>query len=89
MFKKKYPALSFAENFLGGFITIGPITFYGENAMHWAFQCKMGNGYLCCRLPFRCFKQWWPLYCYWSPDGTPRGASNSGKWFWGRKANGE
>ena len=85
MFKKKYPSLSFAENFLGGFVDIGPITIYGENAMHWAVNIKTSKGYLCFRLPVRCFNKWWPLYCYLSPNGTPQGAT---KWFWGRKAEG-
>lgn len=73
--KKKYPNLSFQENFLGEHISIGRLTIYGENAMHWGvtFWTKRW-GYICFRLPFRCFKQWWSLYFYLSPNGTP-GAS--------------
>lgn len=72
IFKKKYPSLSFAENFLGGHKTIGPVTIYGENAMHWAVNIKTRRwGYVCFRLPFRCFGRWWPLYFYCSPDATP------------------
>lgn len=69
--KKEYPTLSWFENFMSGHITIGPITIFGENAMHWGVDIEMFNGYLCFRLPFRCFNQWWPLYFYFSPDGTP------------------
>ena len=83
MFKKKYPGLSFCENFLGGHISVGPITIYGENAMHWAIQVRFnGKGYLCFRLPLRCFGQWWPMYCYFSPNATPSAAT---KWFWGKR----
>lgn len=83
--KKKYPALSFAENFLGGHITLGPVTLYGENAMHWAINIRTKRGFLCFRLPVRCFGTWWPMYCYLSPDATPRSAT---WWGWGRSAMG-
>jgi hypothetical protein len=85
IFKKRYPALSFAENFLGGHITIGPVTIFGENAMHWAVVIERKNDYLSFRLPLPCFGRWWPLYCFASPDGTPTRAT---KWYWGRKARG-
>lgn len=85
MFKKKYPSLSFCENLLGGHITIGPVTIFGENAMHWAVVIGLPKTYLSFRLPLKCFGQWWPLYCFISPDGTPTKAT---KWFWGKKARG-
>jgi hypothetical protein len=85
IFKKRYPSLGFAENFLGGHITIGPITIFGENAMHWAVNIKTRRGWFCFRLPFRCFGSWWSLYCYLSPDATPNRAT---WWGWGRKARG-
>lgn len=85
IFKKRYPALSFAENFLGGHVTLGPVTVFGENAMHWAVVIDMGKDYLSFRLPMRCFGAWWPLYCFRSPDGTPTRAT---WWGWGRKACG-
>lgn len=81
MFKKKYPNSSFAENFLSGHFTIGALTIYGENAMHWAVNIKTKKGYLCLRLPLRCFGRWWPLYCYLSPNGTPSSAT---RWWWGK-----
>lgn len=33
-------------------------------------------------LPLRCFGRWWPLYCYFSPDGTPNQAT---WWGWGKR----
>jgi len=85
MFKKRYPGLGFKENFLGGHITIGRLTIYGENAMHWAVNFKMKNGFFCFKLPIRCFGTWWPLYCYFSPNATPAKATHC---FWGRKTHG-
>lgn len=74
--KKKYPALSFAENFLGGHLNIGPITIYGKNAMRWGVNIHTNRwGYICFRLPLRCFGQWWPLYLYLSPNATPWAAT--------------
>lgn len=83
--KKKYPGLGFYENFLGGHITIGPVTIYGENAMHWAVNIRCFSGYLCFRLPLRCYGKWWFLYCYHSPDATPTRAT---WWGWGREKRG-
>lgn len=81
MLRKRYPSLSFAENFLGGHVTVGPVTIYGENAMHWAVNIRCRGGWLCFRLPVRCYGRWWPLYCYWSPNGTPWAAT---WWGWGK-----
>lgn len=81
MFKKPYPYLSFAENFLSGHVNIGPVTIFGENAMHWSVNIIIKHKYLCFRLPIRCFGRWYPLYCYYSPDGTPNSAT---RWFWGK-----
>jgi hypothetical protein len=82
-FKKRLPSRSFAENFLGGYMTIGPVTIFGENAMHWAVVTRLPGGFFSFRLPLRCFGDWWPLYCFFSPDGTP---ANATRWFWGRRA---
>ena len=72
MFKKKYPGLGFAENFLGSHINVGRVTIYGENAMHWGVTIyTKWFGYICFRLPLRCFGKWWPLYFYLSPNATP------------------
>ena len=76
IFRKRYPSLSFWENFLGGHLSFGPVTMYGENAMHWAVNIRTKRwGYVCFRLPFRCFGGWWPLYFYCSPDATPTRAT--------------
>ena len=82
MFKKRYPNLSFAENFMGGHVRLGPVVVYGENAMHWAVNIWTDKwGYVCFRLPFRCFGQWWPMDFYGSPNATPGSATF---WLYGR-----
>ena len=76
MFKKKYPSLSFSENFLGGHMDILNMTIFGENAMHWGVTIRTERwGYICFRLPLRCFGKWWPLYFYISPNATPNKAT--------------
>lgn len=53
-------------------LSIGPLTVFGRNAMHWAVNIKTEKyGYVCFRLPLRCFGRWWPLYLYCSPNATP------------------
>jgi len=73
--KPKYEGLSWWENFMSGHITIGRITIYGENAMHWAVNIKLRKTYMCFRLPLKCFGEWMPLYLYFSKDGTPNKAT--------------
>ena len=73
--RKKYKSLSWWENFMGGHIDIGPVTLYGENAMHWGVRVATRWGYVCFRLPLRCFGCWWPLYFYISPNATPQKAT--------------
>ena len=85
IFRLEYPALTIAENWLGEHISIGPVTIYGANAMHWAVNVSTRWGYFCFRLPFFCFGQWWPLYCYLSPTATPQDAT---WWGWGKKKHG-
>ena len=76
MLKKKNLGLSFWERFFGGHISVGPITIYGANAMHWAVNIYTKRwGYICFRLPFFCFGKWWPLYFYISPNATPWAAT--------------
>ena len=86
LFHKRYPSLSWLENHMGGHVSLGPVTIYGENAMHWAVNIKTRRwGYVCFRLPFRCFGRWWPLYFYCSPDATPNAATFIiPKWYRGR-----
>ena len=60
------------QEHFGGHVNLGPVTAYGENAMHWAVNVRTRWwGYVCFRLPVRCFGRWWPLYLYASPNGTP------------------
>lgn len=68
--------MNFWERNFGGHCRIGPVTIFGENAMHWAVNIKTRRwGYVCFRLPLRCFGRWWALYFYCSPDGTPHKAT--------------
>lgn len=69
---RKYPHLGWFENFMGGHLDVFNVTIYGENAMHWGVNVKTDRfGYICFRLPFRCFGVWWPLYFYVSPNASP------------------
>lgn len=67
--------LNFWERYFGGHISLGPLVIYGENAMHWAVNIRSPWGWVCFRLPVRCFGRWWPLYFYVSPDATPQRAT--------------
>lgn len=62
---------------LDGHISLGRnVTVYGANAMHWGVTVRTQQwGYVCFRLPLRCFGRWWPLYLYCSPNGTPWAAT--------------
>lgn len=72
------------REFLSGHISIGNLTIYGRNAMHWGVTLYTKKyGYICFRLPFRCFGGWWPLYFYLSPNATPWAAT----FMLGRKAH--
>jgi hypothetical protein len=61
------------ENLFTGHLNIGKnITIYGRNAMPWGVNIYTKKyGYICFRLPFRCFGRWYPLYVYFSPNATP------------------
>lgn len=44
--------------------------------MHWGVTVRTRRwGYVCFRLPLRCFGRWWPLYLYASPNTTPWAAT--------------
>jgi hypothetical protein len=69
---KKYHALSWWENFMGGHISIGNLTIFGENAMHWSVSIRTRKyGYICLTLPLRCFGKYWGCHLYFSPNSTP------------------
>lgn len=72
----------FLDRYLGGHFTLGPLTWYGRNAMHWAVNISTRWGYLCLRPPFRCFGRWWPVYAYLSANATPWHHTARG---WGRE----
>ncbi len=64
--------MNWLERKLSGHISIGPVTLYGANAMHWAVDIRTRRwGYVCFRLPLPCFGRWWPMYFYLSPNATP------------------
>lgn len=66
----------FKYKFLGGHITIGNLTIYGRNAMHWSCHLYTKKyGYICFRLPFTDNGKWYPLYLYFSPNATPWAAT--------------
>jgi len=69
---KRYNSLSWLENFMSGHVNLWKITIYGENAMNWAVNIRIGKGHLCFTLPTwrRVIKKdgW---YVYFSPDATP------------------
>jgi len=74
--RKRYKGLSWFENFMGGHVSIFNITIYGENAMHWGVTISTKRwGYICFRLPVRCFGDWHKLYFYCSPNATPSSAT--------------
>lgn len=71
--------MSFVERIdrkLRGHLSIGRLTIYGRNAMHWGVNFWTRRwGYVCFRLPLTCFGCWWPLYFYLSPNATPWAAT--------------
>lgn len=68
--------MSLIEKKLSGHVTIGNLTIYGANAMHWGVTYWTKRwGYICFRLPLPCFGRWWPLYFYVSPNATPWAAT--------------
>jgi hypothetical protein len=80
---KKYPSLSWWENFTGGFISFGNITIFGANAMRWTLQIRTKKwGIVCITLPVaarwttrRDGTRYWHWYIYCSPNGTPWAAT--------------
>lgn len=71
---KKYKALSWWENFIGGHLSIGNLTIYGSNAMCWVVNLRTKKwGYICFTLPsiarFKDKRK--RMYFYLSPNGTP------------------
>lgn len=69
--------MSFMEKYLGGHISMGPITIYGYNAMHFAINIwsKKLRKYICFHPTVKCYGRWWPWYFYISSNATPWGAT--------------
>ncbi len=66
----------FKYKFMTGHISIGKLTIHGRNAMHWGCHLYTKKyGYICWRLPFKCYGKWYPLYLYFSPNATPWAAT--------------
>lgn len=60
------------RRWFAGHISIGHLTLYGNNAMHFGVTYYTKKyGYICFRLPFRSCGRWWPLYLFCSPNATP------------------
>lgn len=60
-----------ADRIFTGHITIGPVTIYGANAMHWHVDVLIGRHYWCFHPTTRTYGGRWPWKFYVSPDGTP------------------
>jgi hypothetical protein len=61
---------------LGGHLDIGPVTFFGFNAMHGAIQFHVKKyGYITISPPLRHNGGWWPAHIFISPDATPCSAT--------------
>lgn len=58
-----------------GHLSIGPVTIYGRNAMHWAVDIRTRRGTLCLRPTTWTFGVRWPWYLYLSPNATPWAAT--------------
>jgi hypothetical protein len=69
---KKYKALSWWENFLGGHFSIGKFTWYGCNAMMYAMNLGTKRwGYICLQPPSFCMGTYRKPHFYLSPNATP------------------
>ena len=54
-----------------GHVSVGPITIYGANAMHWAINLRIGKNYWCFHPRTRTYGGLWRAYFYVSPNATP------------------
>lgn len=54
-----------------GHVSIGPITIYGANAMHWQIDVRFRGAYWCFHPTTRTFGGRWPWAFYISSDATP------------------
>jgi hypothetical protein len=56
---------------LTGHLTLGPLTVYFSNAMHWAVDITTPWGFLCVHPTVTMGGSTWPWYVFLSVDGTP------------------
>lgn len=59
------------DRIMPGHITIGPVTLYGANAMHWTLEVSTPWGFLCAHPTTHTFGGKWPWKVFLSPDATP------------------
>lgn len=57
-----------------GHVSIGPVTVFGANAMHWAINLRLRGNYWCFHPRTRTYGALWRSYFYVSPDATPSNA---------------
>lgn len=58
-----------------GHVSLGPLTIYGANAMHWAINLRIGKNYWCFHPRTRTYGALWRSYFYISRDATPTAAA--------------
>jgi hypothetical protein len=74
--RAKYDTFTWWENFMSGHISIGSLSIFGENAMHWAIELHTKKyGYICFTPPLKCFGKYQGCHLYFSPNGTPWAAT--------------
>lgn len=69
-----YPS-RWRDRLFRGHVSIGPLTIYGANAMHWAVNMRVGDSWVCFHPRTRTFGTVWRWYFYVSSDATPQGAA--------------
>jgi hypothetical protein len=67
---QRYPS-RWQDRLFRGHVSIGPVTVYGANAMHWAINVWALGHYWCWHPTTRTFGGYWPWYFYLSTDATP------------------
>lgn len=63
------------DRWFTGHISLGPVTIYGANAMHWEINIRTRWGFVCLHPTTRTFGCRWPWYFRVSPDATPQAAT--------------
>ncbi len=72
MWKRGAKIIRKIERYFGGHVRVGPVTWYGFNAMAFAINIETIKwGYICFRPTTYFRSRWWRWYFYLSPDATP------------------